>query len=381
MRITRRVAINSIAFVVLGMLLAALLAIQVLPTVFGSTYSVYGIFTAAGGVASNQEVTYRGFQIGRVGRMTLTPDAVKIELVIDAGYKVPKDGTRARVLFKSAVGEQFVDLLPESGAAPFFRDGDVIPVEMTSIPIQIEDLLRELNAVLLSIDPKALGSLIHSLGTGLSGHGQDLKDVIKALDVLATVGAQRKSELSGLVSDAADLQDSFNSTREDFVRAIASLRTVLATLAANKDDLSRTVAAARELNGQIIELLDARRPELEKIVADLGTVVRLTDANLGDVDKLLTYLGPMLNDVDATFDAPYFIFNLNTNTEAPECSYDPSGRPGGSPRSVLDDSPRSPPVNISCPGDPFGASAGFAQAATRSRLEQVSWLRLLTAGF
>ena len=136
MRITRRVLINTIAFLVLGMGLVFLLAVQVLPTVFGSSYSVYGIFSAAGGVASNQEVTYRGVQIGRVGKMSLTPHAVKIELVIESNVRIPKEGTRAQVLFKSAVGEQFVDLLPDREDGPVFRQGDVIPINMTSIPIQ-----------------------------------------------------------------------------------------------------------------------------------------------------------------------------------------------------------------------------------------------------
>src|SRR5262249_14947003 len=145
MRLTRRLVINTAAFVVLSGLLTFILAVQVLPTVFGSTYKIYGIFSAAGGVATNQEVSYRGVQVGRVGKMSLTRDAVKIEMVINSKFKIPKDGTRARVLFKSAVGEQFVDLLPVRNDGPDFRAGDVIPESMTSIPLQIEDLLRELN--------------------------------------------------------------------------------------------------------------------------------------------------------------------------------------------------------------------------------------------
>jgi virulence factor Mce-like protein len=381
MRITRRVLINTLAFLVLGTGLVLLLAVQVLPTVFGSTYSVYGIFSAAGGVATNQEVTYRGVQVGRVGAMSLTPDAVKIELVIESGFRIPKEGTRARVLFKSAVGEQFVDLLPEREDGEVFRQGDVIPKSMTSIPIQTEDLLRELDAVLRSIDTKALGTLIHELGTGLKGHGKDLSDAVKALDVFTRIGAERSDEITGIIGNAADVQSSFNSSSEDFVRAIAALRTILETLAARKADLERTLSQTRGLNGEIIALLESRRQQLNTILADLGNTVRLTHARLGDVDQLLTYLGPFLNDAAKAFDTPYYVFNLVTNDENPECRYNPSGRPA---RPVTDDSPRPPPVGFKCPSDASATASGAVRplsAPLQVELDRISWLSLFTMGF
>jgi phospholipid/cholesterol/gamma-HCH transport system substrate-binding protein len=384
MRLTRRVLINTIAFLALGMLLVFVLAVQVLPTVFGSTYSVYGIFTAAGGVAPNQEVTYRGVQVGRVGEMTLTRDAVKIEMQIESGFKIPKEGTRARVLFKSAVGEQFIDLLPEREEGPFFSTGDVIPVSMTSIPIQIEDLLRELDAVLLSVDPKALGTLIHELGSGLKGQGENLRDVIKGFDVFTKIGAENIPELVGILRNGADLQDAFNASSEEFIRAVAALRTVADVLAARRGDLERTLKATSGLNAEIIALLDARRNQLEQIIGDLGTTVRTTHAHLPDVDKILTYLGPFLGDSTKAFDAPYYVFNLVTNTENPSCVYDPSSRPARAVTETDPSTPKEPTGDFACPGESAGASSGTIfelPAPVRNELERISWLKLFTLGY
>jgi len=376
MRLTRRVLINATAFLVLFVGLIMLLALQVLPTVFESTYKVYGIFSAAGGVASNQEVTYRGVQVGRVGKMTLTTDAVKIELDIQSGYKIPKAGTRARVLFKSAVGEQFVDLTPVRDTGPYFRSGDVIPETMTSIPIQIESLLRELDGVLRSIDPKALGTLVHELGTGLKGHGPDLSDVIKGLDVLTRIGATHAPELTGILHNGADVQQAFNASSPDFVSAVSSLRTVLQTLAEHKDALARILSGTRVLDAQIVDLLDTRRAQLNKIISDLATTTRLTDARLSDVDRILSYLGPFLNDIAAAFDPPYFNFNLVVNLEDPECGYEHTVHP------VTQKASGPTPVSFSCPAG-IGSAGNIASMspALRSQLEQVSWLQLFTLGY
>lgn len=381
MRLTRRVVINTLAFIVLGMFLATLLAVQVLPTVFGRTYSIYAIFPAAGGVAPNQEVTYRGVQIGRVGAMTLTEDAVKIQMKVESGHKIPKAGTRARVLFKSAVGEQFIDLLPERDTGPYFKPNDVIPVTMTSIPAQIEDLLRELNAVLRSVDPKALGQLVHELGTGLTGHGKDLSDTIRGLDVLTKIGAERRNEIGGLIDDAANVQDSFNASSEDFVNAISSLRTVLETIASRRGDITRMLEAMDGFDTQILALLDHRKAELNRVLSDLGVTVRNTHNQLDDVDKLLRYLGAFLADAHKTYVAPYFTFNLLTNTENPGCLYDPSSRPH---HAVTDPNVDEPAYEFDCAGLPTAASSASIAGlppSLRAELERISWLQLFTLGY
>ena len=381
MRLTSRVVINTVAFIVLGLGLAGLLAVKVLPTVFGKTYSVYAIFPDAGGVAPNQEVTYRGVQVGRVGVMTLTEDAVKIQMKIESKYHIPKVGTRARVLFKSAVGEQFIDLLPEKDGSPFFNKNDVIPITMTSIPAQIEDLLRELNAVLRSVDPKALGQLVHELGVGLTGHGKDLSDTIKGLDVLAKIGAERRNEVGGLIDNAADIQDSFNGSSEDFVKAISSLKVVLETVAARRGDLERSVEAMNGLDTQILALLDHRKAELNRILSGLGVVVRNSHKQLDDLDKLLLYLGAFLADAHKTYVAPYFTFNLLTNTDSPACVYDPSSRPV---HAVTDPTVDAPENDFGCAGTTATSSSAAIAAldpALRAQLDRISWLQLFTLGY
>jgi len=380
MRLTRRLVINTAAFVILSALLTFILAVQVLPTVFGSTYKIYGIFSAAGGVATNQEVSYRGVQVGRVGKMSLTRDAVKIEMVINSKYKIPKDGTRARVLFKSAVGEQFVDLLPVRKDGPTFRPGDVIPESMTSIPLQIEDLLRELNTVLSSIDPKDIGTAIHELGQGLTGHGKDIKALILALDKLATTGADHQQEIADLLANGADLQDSFNASRADFEKAIDSLSTVLQTTAAHRANLTNTLVSSRELDTDLLDLLDKREKQLNQIVADLGTATRTTHMHQEDLDRLLTYLGPFLADVSQAYYAPYFVFNLVANPEPLNCTYDPSSRPV---RSVTDVSKKEPELNFECAGATSTAqSLKVVALSPEAQIEadRLSWLRLYYPG-
>ena len=384
MRLNRRLIINTTAFLVLSAVLILLLAVQVLPTVFGSTYHIYAIAPTAGGVATNQEVTYRGVQVGRVGQMSLTSDAVRIELIIDSKWKIPKDGTRAQIEFKSAVGEQFVDLDPVSASGPVFRNGDVIPESLTSTPLQIEDLLKEFSVVLNTIDPKQLGEVIHELGTGLTGNGENLRAIIKLLDQLATIGADRSAQIASLLANSADLQDAFNSNSAQFEQGIAALSTVLATAAAHTADINTFFSSTKTLDTDIISLLDDRKPQIDTVVSDLATVTRDTHARLKSVNLLLTYLGPFFADVSAAYAAPYFIFNMVENQTPKQCSYDPSSRPV---RAVTDISPKEPATNFRCAGTAASASGMTPPPivpltpTAQLELERVSWLRLFTLGY
>ena len=111
-------------------------------------YNVTLDLPASGGLYPSSVVTYRGSEIGRVTSIDVTHDGVRAVLKLDSSTKVPSD-VSAAVHSRSAVGEQFVELTPQSGtnddtAAPL-RDGDVIPVGRTQIPPDIGGLLDATN--------------------------------------------------------------------------------------------------------------------------------------------------------------------------------------------------------------------------------------------
>ncbi|MBM5552893.1 virulence factor Mce, partial [Klebsiella quasipneumoniae] len=71
----------------------------------------------------------------------LTPDGVAAKLSIDSSQKIPAD-VDAWVRSVSAIGEQYVDLIPpEQPGRGNLADGAVIPVERTKLPQDVGTLL------------------------------------------------------------------------------------------------------------------------------------------------------------------------------------------------------------------------------------------------
>jgi phospholipid/cholesterol/gamma-HCH transport system substrate-binding protein len=386
--ITRRIVINVVAF----LLLSTVLILALVVTIFRvkPRYTVTAQFAESGGVFTGQEVTYRGVTVGRVGTLTLTRDGVAIPLVIEKDYdEIPADA-RARVMFKSAVGEQFVDLSPQSSRPPFLRDGDEIPRDRTDLPVQQEELLRLLAKVLDGVPPEAIGNLVETLGTGLSGKGDELHDLVGALDPITAVTAERTAELNDIATEGDRLGAAFDRSASDFVAGARAGAIVSDTLGDHASDLQRLLRSGTRNLPVLGALLDARKNELSATIANLAQITRISYAHLDSVKDTLKWLPLFLAAGVQAYDAETnrFRFGLVSPlvTGNPPCSY-------GTPRRGINatgDAPHQPVLNFECGGATSSASAsasgGGARAPAPSPAAQRSsagggrtpWLGLLT---
>jgi len=78
------------------------------------SYRVSAEFVTGGGIYRNANVTYRGVTVGRVESVGLTDTGVVAQMRLNTNTAVPGNVT-ATVKSVSAVGEQYIDLVPPRG--------------------------------------------------------------------------------------------------------------------------------------------------------------------------------------------------------------------------------------------------------------------------
>ncbi len=124
-------------------------------------------------------MTYRGVQVGRVGKLVLTDDGVDVYLDIDNAYdEIPAD-TLAVVGNRSAVGEQYVELQPQHRRRRrTSRTSSEIAKADTRTPIATDKLLTDLSETVESVDKQALATTVDELGAAFAGTGEDLQRII-----------------------------------------------------------------------------------------------------------------------------------------------------------------------------------------------------------
>ena len=252
----------------------------------GRSFVVSADFAESGGIFANAEVTYRGVTVGRVDRLELARDGVRVFLRLDGGTEVPTD-TAAVVANRSAVGEQYVDLQPKRDGRPYLAQGSRIPRADTETPLPVQTLLVNLDRLVNSVPRDDLETVIDELGTAFSGTGQDLRRLIDNGNALTEEATATLPETIRLIQDGQTVLD----TQRDSGPAIKSFAEDLAllsdTLRERDGDLrgvfDNGIVAAQELEG----LLRENRPAIAALLGNLLSGAQVTVARLDGLEQIL----------------------------------------------------------------------------------------------
>lgn len=300
MSIKQKLFVNLIAVVVLAVVMVAWVVIRIVGGgPLEHQFTVTAEFASSGGVFTDQEVTYRGFRIGRVGDLTLSKDGVHVPLQIDPQWedKIPADVT-ARILSKSAVGEQYVDLAPRSDGGVMLTDGSVIPRARTKLPVDFQVLLSTLDRVLGDIPPETAHRVIHNLGKGLRGRGEDIASILKSLNTLSGAFASVAPQEQSLLSNATKAGAAFLATKDDFSAAIKAADKVLGGIGDEPGELKALFRSNDQFAREGSALLKRKGDDLALGINALGDLVDFQLENLGEVDKTLKYLPQFLHAIE-----------------------------------------------------------------------------------
>lgn len=288
--ITRTVKLQLTAFAlvaVLGMAYLGFTYVGLDRVLLGTGYQVSADFRDSGGIFENAEVTYRGVSVGRVTGMDLVEDGVRVTLTIDPGAEpVPAD-TRAVVATRSAVGEHYVDLVPDDGEGPFLEDGAVIPQERTAIPVPVEQLLLNVDELVGSLDRENLRIVVDELGRAFAGAGDDLGRLIDNGDLLLARAQESLPETLALIRDSRTVLDTQVAGRSAIEQWAADLRLVSDTLVASDADLRGLLGTAPEAGDALQRLVEEAGPGLGPLIRNLDVLNRVTVPRLDGVEQLL----------------------------------------------------------------------------------------------
>ncbi|MGH2807602.1 MAG: MCE family protein [Actinomycetota bacterium] len=295
-----RLYVNMLIVLALGIGMTAWVVSNIIGTgFFNKPFVVTADFAASGGVFTNQEVTYRGVLIGKVGEMSLNDDGVDIELLIDEQWqgRIPSS-VAATVQSKSAVGEQFVNLTPIDPDSEPLADGDTIAREDTSLPVDFQELLASLDRVLEDVPPDQLRNLSQNLAVALRGRGEDIATIIDSLSTLSGGFASVAEEQKRLLSNATQTGREFLRTKDEFAAALAAADDVFAGIGDEPEELSALFKANDRLAREASALLARRGDELAGGVRALADFVDYQEDIKVDIAQGLVHLPQFLHAIE-----------------------------------------------------------------------------------
>ncbi|HEX7167203.1 MAG TPA: MCE family protein [Acidimicrobiales bacterium] len=296
MRLNRRVLLNVAVFTAAFVVMVGWAVNQVVSVdQLDRPYEVAAEFTNAFGIVPNAEVTYLGVGYGAVTSIDRIPGGVRVNMQIERGRQLPAEA-RAMVARKSAIGEPYVDFAPPEGYGgdgPFLQAGAVVPRERTSVPLEFSELLRSASALVASVPPEDLETLIREASIALDGNSQSLRELAEAGDELAATFASRTEALDRLATNNTRLTRVVTEHRNALGSSVTDLRAVAATLRAANEDTTVLLDRGSQLLGQTADLVAAKKGTIDCVLKGLELVIdeTTTPRRQAELDALLR-IGP-----------------------------------------------------------------------------------------
>jgi phospholipid/cholesterol/gamma-HCH transport system substrate-binding protein len=293
--ITRTVKIQlaALALVAIVGVLYAGFRYADLGSVFGATtYPVTMKMAQSGGIFTGADVTYRGVSVGRVGPLTLTADGVDVQLDIKkSAPEIPADAS-AEVHNLSAIGEQYVDLLPSSSQGPMLAGGSVIPADRTSYPVPVEELVGSLDNLVRTVPLDSLRTTVDQLGVAFANTAQPLQQLLDTTGEFTQAATDALPQTTALIDDAKPVLKTQNDTAGQFKDFSHNLALVAEQLKKSDPDLRRVIQYAPPAAEQISALLDESGSGIGELLANTLTISRVLEPRQANLNQIfVTYPG------------------------------------------------------------------------------------------
>jgi phospholipid/cholesterol/gamma-HCH transport system substrate-binding protein len=240
-----------------------------------NTYGVTANFVTGGGLYQNANVTYRGVTIGRVESVGLSDRGVVAHMRLNSGTPVP-DNVTATVKSVSAVGEQYIDLVPPAKpASAKLRNGSDIGVDRTAVGQDIAGLLDQANALVSSVGNSRLQDLLRETFKAFNGSGPELARLIQSSRLLIDEANANYGQTTQLIDQAGPFLDA-QMRSGDNIRSLADgLADFTAEVAQADPQLRSVLETAPSAADTVDTTFEGIRPTFPVLAANLANFGRI----------------------------------------------------------------------------------------------------------
>jgi len=288
--------------IVMGVVLAVVVGAVTLgfglPWYLHRNITVRAHFQDAVGLYPGNAVSVLGMKVGKVDKVEAKDGYVEVTMDIDRKVPVPADVT-AVTMSASLLTDRHIELTPAYTSGPKLRDGDLVGLGNTRVPVEFDKTLSMMDKLGTSLRGDAngggpLGDLVN-LGSKISGdNSEQIKSTLgklsEALKVGPDGGAQTQKNLQEIIRSVSDLTQSANNN-DAAIRKFGSNVHQLSDLLADQNlGSGNTGAKVNELLKEVSGLLDRHRDELKGAFSEVDVVTKSLSDNKRELEETLDVL-------------------------------------------------------------------------------------------
>ena len=271
-------------------------------------FEVRAVVATGNELHSRTPVRIAGVEVGKVKRVEPGPGGTAIVTMAlrDQALPLRRDARlkiRPRIFLE---GNFFVDLEPGTPEAPELEHGGTIPLAQTAVPVQLDQILSDLQKSTREDLKNLLAAFRQSLDEGgaealhrsLPHWAPALRHTAVALEALP---GEREGDLAAFLRAGARSSAALASRRDELAELLTGLNTTLTGLADRREPLRRSLV---ELDALLVEspsafdALNAAFPDTRALVAETRPALRVAPEPLRLANPLLIEVGRLISPAE-----------------------------------------------------------------------------------
>lgn len=298
-----RVGVLTLA--VLALIGAAVVVLSV--TTFG-TRSYTAVLEHTAGLRTGEDVQVHGVISGEVTGIELQDDRVLVSFALDSDIELGSLST-ATVKVATLLGTHYLEVDPAGDGA---LADDRIPLERTSVPYNLQDVLEEGAGALEELDPELLAEALTVMADTLGASKEEVGPALEGVARLSEVVERRSGQMGDLLAAARDVTDQLSTSSDDIVGLMEQANLVVGEITARKEAIRRLLDETTELSRALTAIVEGTEGKLQPALDDLDTVLATLNRQDRQLTRLLQVMAPAVRYVaNATGSGPFIPLYLD----------------------------------------------------------------------
>lgn len=297
------VVVGAISLAVVALLVLAAFRAQDLPVIGGGdTY--YASFAESGGLKANDEVRIAGVRVGKVEKVELDGDHVKVTFRIESDSGFGED-TRAEIKVKTLLGAMYLGLVPAGSGQ--LEEGSEIPVERTSSPYDAVEAFSGLAETSERIDTDRLAESLTTLADLTRNTPEEFRAALSGVSRLSRDIAARDEQINTLLKNLDRVTTVLDERDQDIVGLMRESDVLFRALVQRRESVHALLESTAVMSKELTILVRQSRADLKPALEHLKNVVAVLNKNEDNLDNSLRLMAPFYRVFASTLgNGPWF---------------------------------------------------------------------------
>ncbi|BBZ29602.1 mammalian cell entry protein [Mycolicibacterium madagascariense] len=280
---------------------------------FFAPTTITAYFPTATAIYVGDDVKVAGVKVGTISSLEPEGTQTKMVLSVDHGIGVPADA-KAVIVAQNLIAARYVQLTPAyRSSGPKMADGAVIPASRTAVPVEWDEVKRQLERLATDLGPTSdvsttsVGRFIDSAASALDGNGVKLRQTLAQLSGVGRILAEGSGNFVDVIKNLQVFVTALRDSNEQVVAFNDRLASLSSVLDGSRSDLDGALTNLSTAITEVKRFVAGTRNQTAEQLQGLAQVTQSLANVKDDVEQLLhVYPNALVN--------AYNIYDPDTGT-------------------------------------------------------------------